>query len=87
MKSNRREVGQGLVELGIIMVLLLALTMGVVQFGHAFMVANMITHAARDGARLIGRTLWPERWWIAARYGRSVSRVEHLWGLVRRGEV
>jgi hypothetical protein len=40
------------VELGIIIVLLLALTMGVVQFGHAFMVANMVTHAARDGARI-----------------------------------
>ena len=52
MRANRREAGQGLVELGIIVVLLLALTMGVVQFGHAFMVANMITHAARDGARL-----------------------------------
>jgi hypothetical protein len=23
----------------------------------------------RDGARLIGRTLWPERWWLTARYG------------------
>ena len=52
MRSDRREKGQGLVELGIIIVLLLALTMGVVQFGHAFMVANMVTHAARDGARL-----------------------------------
>ena len=38
-------------------------------------------------ARLIGRAVWPERWWIAARYGRPVGRVEHLWGLVRRGEV
>jgi hypothetical protein len=40
----------------------------------------------RDGARLIGRTVWPEPWWIAARYGRPASRMKHLWGLVRRGE-
>jgi Flp pilus assembly protein TadG len=31
----------------------------VVTFGHAFMVANMITHAARDGARLAAT--WPTR--------------------------
>lgn len=40
---------------------------------------------ARDGARLLGRTLWPEKWWIAARYGRQVGRVAHLRGLIRRG--
>jgi hypothetical protein len=52
---------------------------------HAFMLA--LVDRPRDAARLIGRALWPERWWIAARYGRPVGRVEHLWGLVRRGEV
>lgn len=52
MRRGSPKAGQGLVELGIIVVLLLALTMGVIQFGHAFMVANMITHSARDGARL-----------------------------------
>jgi Flp pilus assembly protein TadG len=34
------------------MTLFMLLVGGVMQFGHAFMVANMITHAARDGARL-----------------------------------
>lgn len=48
---------------------------------HLFMLA--IVDRSRDGARLIGRTLWPETWWIAARYGRRVSRVEHLRRLVR----
>lgn len=52
---------------------------------HAFMLG--LVDRPRDGARLIGRTLWPETWWIAARYGRPVGRVEHLWGLIRRGEV
>jgi hypothetical protein len=52
---------------------------------HAFMLA--LVDRPRDGARLIGRTLWPEAWWIAARYGRPVGHLEHLWGLVRRGTV
>lgn len=52
---------------------------------HAFMLS--LVDRPKDGARLIGRAVWPERWWIAARYGRPVGRVEHLWGLVRRGEV
>ena len=47
---------------------------------------SLVDHP-KDGARLIGRAVWPEKWWIAARYGRPVGRVEHLWGLVRRGEV
>ncbi len=44
--------GQGLVEAGIVMVLLVSLAMGIIEFGRAFMIANMITHAARHGARL-----------------------------------
>jgi len=50
---------------------------------HVFMMA--LVDRSLDGARLIGRTLWPEPWWIAARYGRRVSRFRHLLGLVRRG--
>jgi len=41
-----------MVELGIVIVLFILLVGGVMQFGQAFMVVNMITHAARDGARL-----------------------------------
>ena len=52
---------------------------------HLFMLG--LVDRPRDGACLLGRTLWPETWWIAARYGRPVGRIEHLWGLVRRGEV
>lgn len=50
---------------------------------HLFMLG--LVDRPRDGARLVGRTLWPEMWWIAARYGRPVGRIEHLWGLIRRG--
>lgn len=44
-----------------------------------------LTDRPVDATRLIARTLWPERWWIEARYGRPVSRVRHAWGLLRRG--
>jgi hypothetical protein len=51
---------------------------------YAFLMA--LVDRRRDGARLVGRTLWPEPWWIAARYGRPVSRARHLWELFRHGE-
>jgi Flp pilus assembly protein TadG len=47
----RNQRGQALAETGIAISLLLLLVMGVIEFGRAFMVANMITHAERDGAR------------------------------------
>jgi hypothetical protein len=52
---------------------------------HLFMLG--LVDRPSDGGRLVGRTLWPEAWWIAARYGRPVGRIEHLWGLIRRGAV
>jgi Flp pilus assembly protein TadG len=47
----RDQRGQALAEMGIIIILLVTLSMGVMEFGRAWMVGNMITHAARDGAR------------------------------------
>ncbi|HZN53794.1 MAG TPA: nucleotidyltransferase family protein [Candidatus Polarisedimenticolaceae bacterium] len=52
---------------------------------HLLMLA--LVDRPRDVARLVGRTLWPEPWWLDARYGRRVSRFGHLFGLMRRGEV
>lgn len=52
---------------------------------HLFMLG--LVDRPRDGGRLIGRTLWPEAWWMAARYGRPIGRIEHVWGLIRRGAV
>jgi Flp pilus assembly protein TadG len=52
MKEKRGQRGQELAELGMVITVFIVLVGGVMQFGHAFMVANMITHAARDGARL-----------------------------------
>jgi Flp pilus assembly protein TadG len=45
--------------MGIAIVLFILLVGGVMQFGHAFMVANSITQAARDGARLAAS--WADR--------------------------
>ncbi len=52
MRQRRNQRGQEIVELGITIVLFITLALGVLMFGHAFMVLNMVTHAARDGARL-----------------------------------
>jgi len=52
---------------------------------HPFMLA--LADRRRDGARLVGRALWPEPWWIAARHGRSVGRFGHVWEILRRGDV
>ena len=43
--------GQALAELGIVIVLFVFLGLGIIEFGRAWMIINMVTHAARDGAR------------------------------------
>jgi Flp pilus assembly protein TadG len=57
--ARRSERGQALVETGIVVVMLVTLVMGTIEFGRAWMISNMITHAARDGARLAAT--WPTR--------------------------
>jgi len=59
MGKTRSERGQALIETAISILLFLGVTLALVTFGHAFMVVNMITHAARDGARLAAT--WPYR--------------------------
>ena len=51
MTGDRGRRGQALAELGIIIVLLVFLVMGIIEFGRAWMIVNMITQAARHGAR------------------------------------
>ena len=43
--------GQALAELGIVIVLFVFLGLGIIEFGRAWMIVNIATHAARDGAR------------------------------------
>ena len=52
MKSMRKHSGgQALVEMGIVVLLLVVLMFGIIEFGRMMMIANMVTHSARDGAR------------------------------------
>ena len=52
MTTRRTQRGQALAETGIVIVLLVTMAMGIIEFGRAWLIANMITHAARDGARM-----------------------------------
>ena len=47
----RGQRGQALVETGMVVVILVVLFTGIVEFGRAWMVENMVSHALRDGAR------------------------------------
>jgi Flp pilus assembly protein TadG len=49
---RRTQRGQALAETAIVIVLLVTMAMGIIEFGRAWLIANMITHAARDGARM-----------------------------------
>ena len=49
--TQKMNKGQALVETGLVITLLVVVSLGIVQFGYAFMQLNMITNAARDGAR------------------------------------
>jgi len=42
-----------------VITLFMSIALGVVTLGYAFLVVNMISHAARDGARLAAA--WPDR--------------------------
>jgi Flp pilus assembly protein TadG len=47
--------------MGLVILLFTALTIGIIDFGRMLMVLNVITHAARDGARIAALThndLW-----------------------------
>jgi hypothetical protein len=47
----RDRRGQTLVELAMVISIFVLLVLGIVELGRAFMIANVITHATRDGAR------------------------------------
>lgn len=51
MKTDRTS-GQNMVEFAIIVVLLLSIVLGIVEFGRAWMTFQVVTNAAREGARL-----------------------------------
>jgi Flp pilus assembly protein TadG len=56
-----RQRGQALAEMAFVVVLLVMLSLGVIDFGRMLMTVNVITHAARDGARQVA-LLHEDRW-------------------------
>lgn len=50
--ARRRDGGQSLVEFAIIVPILLALVVGIFEFGRAWNVYQVVTNAAREGVRL-----------------------------------
>jgi hypothetical protein len=53
MSSKARQKGLALIELGLILVLLIAITFGITEFGRAMYQYNTLAKAARDGARFL----------------------------------
>jgi Flp pilus assembly protein TadG len=51
LRRSATQRGQGLVEMGIVVLLMVTLAMGIVEFGRILMILNMITNATRDAAR------------------------------------
>jgi hypothetical protein len=49
--QSRRQRGQALAETGIVILMLVTLGMGIVEFGRMLLVVHMITNATRDAAR------------------------------------
>ena len=49
---DRRQGGQTLVEFALILIPFLLITMGIFDFGRAILDYNMISNAAREGARV-----------------------------------
>ena len=50
--ARRGERGQALAETGIVLVILVMLMLATIEFGRAWMISNMIMHAARNGGRV-----------------------------------
>ena len=49
-KDARR--GAAMVEMALVLPVFLMLIMGIIEFGRAMMVSNLVTNAAREGARM-----------------------------------
>lgn len=51
VRKNPRS-GAALVEMAIVLPIFLMVSLGIIEFGRGLMVANMVTNAAREGARM-----------------------------------
>lgn len=53
VSSKKKQQGLALIELGLIIALLIAITFGITEFGRAMYQYNTLAKAARDGARFL----------------------------------
>ncbi|MBW3539449.1 MAG: pilus assembly protein [Planctomycetes bacterium] len=49
---NDRRRGAALVEMALVLPIFITVTLGIIEFGRAMMVGQLVTNAAREGARL-----------------------------------
>jgi Flp pilus assembly protein TadG len=52
MRRTRTQRGQATVETGLVIGLLVLVVLGIIELGWLFFAINMVTNAARDGARI-----------------------------------
>jgi len=50
-RKAKKRTGAAMVELAIVLPLFLTIVLGIIEFGRALMVAQIVTNAAREGAR------------------------------------
>lgn len=51
-RNKHARRGAAMVEMALVLPLFLMLILGIIEFGRAMMVANLVTNAAREGARM-----------------------------------
>lgn len=51
-KEKHARRGTAMVEMALVLPLFLTLILGMIEFGRAMMIANLVTNAAREGARM-----------------------------------
>ena len=55
MRDRRHEAGQALFEFGVTLPILMALVLGVIEFGYTLFQIQLVTSMAREGSNLIAR--------------------------------
>ncbi len=76
----RREQGGAAVEMAIVLVVLLLLLFGIVDFGHAWYMDHLCSNASREGARYGTRFTGT----LPQNLNPSISNyIKDIWGLIR----
>jgi Flp pilus assembly protein TadG len=50
--QNKKRSGAAMVEMALVLPIFFMVVLGIIEFGRGMMVANLVTNAAREGARL-----------------------------------